>query len=244
MGRIISVLSGKGGAGKSTVAAGVARILTASGKRVLLADTDAGLRSAEFLTPNGAAAVYTMADVTAGTISLDRAIVPGDGCPDFLAAPAQEDTWDGTAAAQQLLSAAEQYDFVIADRPAGFALDLEKALPDFTALILSGMEPMSLRGAASVCERLGQLGKGTRFLILNRFQPQWVRKRLVPDIDTLCDQVGAQLLGVIPEDLYVAEDVLSVDFYTDAPYRKALTRISRRLMGEPLPLPKLTKLLK
>ena len=45
MGLVTVITSGKGGAGKSTVSVGLGCTLAKNGKRVLLIDGDAGLRS-------------------------------------------------------------------------------------------------------------------------------------------------------------------------------------------------------
>ena len=44
MGVTVSVISGKGGTGKTTLCAGIAACLAAEGKRVLCIDADIGLR--------------------------------------------------------------------------------------------------------------------------------------------------------------------------------------------------------
>ena len=50
MGVSVVVTSGKGGVGKSTVALGMGRALAQKGRRVLLVDCDAGLRSLDRMT--------------------------------------------------------------------------------------------------------------------------------------------------------------------------------------------------
>ena len=45
MGEVISVISGKGGTGKTTLCAAVATCMAADGKRVLCIDADIGLRN-------------------------------------------------------------------------------------------------------------------------------------------------------------------------------------------------------
>ena len=45
VGELIAVLSGKGGTGKTSVCAGIAAALAASGRRVLCIDCDVGLRN-------------------------------------------------------------------------------------------------------------------------------------------------------------------------------------------------------
>lgn len=49
MGQVTVVTSGKGGAGKSTVTAGLGCALARLGRKVLLVDADAGLRSLDLL---------------------------------------------------------------------------------------------------------------------------------------------------------------------------------------------------
>ena len=49
MGQIISVVSGKGGTGKTSFCAGVAVALCALGEKVLLIDADRGLRSLDIV---------------------------------------------------------------------------------------------------------------------------------------------------------------------------------------------------
>lgn len=49
MNRVCVVTSGKGGAGKSTVTAGLGYALAGASQRVLLIDADAGLRSLDLM---------------------------------------------------------------------------------------------------------------------------------------------------------------------------------------------------
>ena len=49
MGQVISVVSGKGGTGKTSFCAGVAVALCALGEKVLLIDADSGLRSLDIV---------------------------------------------------------------------------------------------------------------------------------------------------------------------------------------------------
>ena len=73
MGLISVVTSGKGGAGKSTVTAGLGCALARQGRHVLLVDGDAGLRSLDLMLGIGSA-VYDMADIFEGRCEPIRAI--------------------------------------------------------------------------------------------------------------------------------------------------------------------------
>ena len=76
MGLVSVVTSGKGGAGKSTVTAGLGCALARRGNRVLVVDTDAGLRSLDLMLGVGGSAVYDMADIFDGNCEPIRAIYP------------------------------------------------------------------------------------------------------------------------------------------------------------------------
>ena len=86
MGTITVVTSGKGGAGKSTVSAGLGCALADLGHKVLLLDGDAGLRSLDLMLGVSSATVYDMADVFAGRCEPVRAY-RGGGLPPHADAP-------------------------------------------------------------------------------------------------------------------------------------------------------------
>ena len=63
MGIVTVITSGKGGVGKSTVTAGLGAALERRGRRVLLIDMDAGLRSLDFMLGVSCDLVYDLSDV-------------------------------------------------------------------------------------------------------------------------------------------------------------------------------------
>ena len=242
MGRIITVASGKGGAGKTTVSNGIARVLKAKGLKILLVDTDYGLCSAEFLLSRGSDVVYHLGDVASGEVPLEKAVVSAQEEPDFLAASPYEP--NAQEVAKVIENAARLYDFVFVDRPAGLDSSLETALSSFCSLVVSGPDAMGIRGAQNACSLLKQAGCEKCYLLINRFRPLMVKSKTAPDIDTVCDTVGAQLLGIVPEDADLFSHQAKGIFSFKAPYGKAMFRIGSRLQGEAIPLPKLSKIMK
>lgn len=77
--RVISIASGKGGVGKSTVAVNLARALAAQGRRVCLLDADLGLANVDILL--GLSPRRTLEDVLFRRASLEEALSPV--CPGF-----------------------------------------------------------------------------------------------------------------------------------------------------------------
>ena len=76
MGVSVVVTSGKGGVGKSTVALGMGRALAQKGRRVLLVDCDAGLRSLDRMTGAEENLVFDIADAAFGRCAPAEAIYP------------------------------------------------------------------------------------------------------------------------------------------------------------------------
>ena len=76
MSEVIVVTSGKGGVGKTTTSANVGTGLAAMGKRVVLIDTDIGLRNLDVVMGLENRIVYDLVDVVEGTTSEIVANIP------------------------------------------------------------------------------------------------------------------------------------------------------------------------
>ena len=74
MNQICVVTSGKGGAGKSTVTAGLGYALSRHNERVLLIDADAGLRSLDLMLGVSGNTMYDLSDVLSSNCDPARAI--------------------------------------------------------------------------------------------------------------------------------------------------------------------------
>ena len=66
MGEVIVVTSGKGGVGKTTTTANVGTGLAAAGRKVVLIDTDIGLRNLDVVMGLENRIVYNLVDVVEG----------------------------------------------------------------------------------------------------------------------------------------------------------------------------------
>ena len=88
MGKVMAVLSGKGGTGKTTVCAGLALELAAQGCRVLCIDLDVGLRNLDIALGMAQVPALSFPDVSEGGASLlEAARHPGCEALSFLTAP-------------------------------------------------------------------------------------------------------------------------------------------------------------
>lgn len=165
MGSVAVVTSGKGGTGKSTVTAGLGCALARTGRKVLLIDGDAGLRSLDLMLGIGGT-VYDMSDIFAGRCEPIRAIYPSPLCPDLFVVPAP-------VSLEQLCSPDDMrrlcrgftlyYDVILVDCPAGVGRGFETALaPAERALVVTTPDMVCARDAQIVsgCWKTGAARPG------------------------------------------------------------------------------------
>ncbi len=201
MGQVSTVASGKGGVGKSTIAAGLCASLAHQGKRVLAIDADAGLRSLDLILGLEDEAVYDLADVLSGRKRLSDAMIRHEalGALFFLAAPLTADDPNLTESALRSLIAhtGNAFDYIVIDSPSGLHpwARYTAAVCDLLLLIATP-DPSAVRATARASQILG----GNQRLIVNRIDPKAVRDGVVPNMDTIIDTVAVPLIGLIPED--------------------------------------------
>lgn len=75
MSEVIVVTSGKGGVGKTTTTANVGTGLAALGKKVVMIDTDIGLRNLDVVMGLENRIVYNLVDVIEGNCRIKQALI-------------------------------------------------------------------------------------------------------------------------------------------------------------------------
>ena len=243
MGELIAVLSGKGGTGKTSVCAGTATALAASGKRVLCIDCDIGLRNLDISLAMSDSGALSFLDVCSGDYPLSRAAQhPVYPSLHFLTAPLNRtpESIDLDAFGGMLSQARAEYDYVFLDAPAGIdaGFRLAASFAD-RCILVTGPSPAAIRDAARAGEMLELMGRTNVRLIVNR-----IRKKMLTTMDLTVDDVmdntGLPLLGIIPEDLNVtlaaAFSQPLLKFRPRCPAAKACGRIAKRIQGLPVPI--------
>jgi septum site-determining protein MinD len=244
MGKIFAVTSGKGGVGKSSFSSGLACAF-APEKNVLLVDMDAGLRCLDLMLGVSEELVFDLSDVLLGK-PLDECVCTVKSKKfknlHLLAAPTDTnkiDTFSFTAFAKEV---AEVYDVVIFDFPAGVDFSLAAALPkDTMHLIVVNPDVVCIRDAAEVVERISEFSDNFR-MILNKFNIKLVKSGVYKNIDESIDKTGIQLGGIVPYCEKLACFVAMGKPISKGRAFKAFKRISKRLNGEKVRLPKPKKI--
>ena len=222
MGVTVSVISGKGGTGKTTLCAGIAACLAAEGKRVLCIDADIGLRNLDIALGMAEQPAVAFTDVTQGFCKLsDAAEHPALPGLFLLTAPVREQ--DALVEQQRfgalLREAREAFDWVLIDAAAGIGTSFRLATQFADRCIVAATpDPASLRDAACAPRLFS---------------------RMHLTVDDMMDQTGLPLLGLVPEDPAVVLSAAAgkaLILNSSGGAAEACLRISRRLRGEPMPL--------
>ncbi|MDR0315146.1 MAG: AAA family ATPase [Oscillospiraceae bacterium] len=229
----IAFTSGKGGVGKSTLVSAIGQSLCEKGHKVLLVDCYMGLVSLDIMLSLNQT-VYNWYDVISGACSPDKALTQGDG-PYLLSAPQKR--VDVTE--QDMIDLIEKYendfDFILIDSPAGighgFKLSLAMAND---AIVVSTPDNVCARGVGAAVAGIYEAGLAPR-LIINRLKKKGVKRNDLLNVDTVIDQTGARLIGVVFEDekfsVAINKGQKPPDYLKAS---KAVGRITRRLQGEEL----------
>ncbi len=234
------VTSGKGGAGKSTVSAGLGCALAHRGRRVLLVDGDAGLRSLDVMLGIAGTAVYDMADVLSSACQPTNAIYPSPICPNVFVLPAPvnlEQLAQPEAMAGLCRELSAFYDEIIVDCPAGIGRGFKAAIAGADRAFVVTTPDMVCARDAQIVSRLLKKHDIPARLIINRLRPQPILRGKMPDIDELIDTASLQLIGVLPEDEEVAvANAYGKPLPVESKAAVCFANIAGRYMGEDIPL--------
>ncbi len=247
MGKIILVTSGKGGTGKSTFTVNCGTALALLGQKVLLIDTDAGLRALDMMLSVSDEVVYDLADVLDNRCKASMAILQTH-CTNLslLPAPSTNEEPFSVKAFQRLCQGLSRYfDIILLDSPAGCGAWAQSAAQAADqALVIATADPVSIRDADVIAGKILSNHLSNIRLIINRVQPRILQKKLHGGLDTVIDAAAVQLIGIIPED-----DRITLAAFDGHPIvrstaarngaARAFCNIARRLLGENVPLYKM-----
>ena len=238
MGKVIVLISSKGGSGKSTVAVGLASAFSSLSKSVLLIDADEGARCLDTMLGVSEDTCFDLGDVLSGRCEPGDAAInaPALEGVKVIPSPFSPGQTDFSALSKVAASAAESYDYVIIDTKGQLPAERLALLPH-DAFFISVVTPddIAVRNTGLLSAGLWRAGIKCR-LIIDRF----TLKR--PDgkcscIDNIIDCSAARLLGIIPEDKYLSR--LNSGECRSGKAAQAMYRIAARIDGNDIPLPKI-----
>lgn len=245
MGRVFAIMSGKGGVGKSTLAAALAEYYACHGKRVALLDGDTGLRCVDLMLGMQDRVVYDLGDAAEKICEVEDALITHPDNPNLmlLAAPQMISASDikRKAMGRIIEKISEQTDILLMDAPAGIGRGLKILLGNLAEpVIVATPDAVCVRDAEKMCALLLELEEPKPVLVLNRVSRRLVRKGLMREPSEIAQSLDLALIGVIPESEKVYRALLRGEGALDSGDQRvanAVEVIAANLLGADAPLP-------
>ena len=240
MGEVIVITSGKGGVGKTTTTANLGSSLAEAGKKVVLVDTDIGLRNLDVVMGLENRIVYDIVDVIEEKCKLRQALIKDKRFEELFLLPAAQ-TRDKTAINEDQMKdltkkLKEEFDYILIDCPAGIEQGFKNAIAGADrAIVVTTAEISAIRDADRIIGLLESSEIKNPELIVNRLRPNMVKKGEMMEVEDIVDLLSVDLIGVVPDDEYIitqtnkGEPVIK---NKKAPSGKAYIEIARRILGE------------
>ncbi len=243
MGEVIVVTSGKGGVGKTTTTANIGTGLSMLNKKVVLIDTDIGLRNLDVVLGLENRIVYNLVDAIEGKCKLKQAMIKDKDNENLylIAAAQQRDKTSVTPEQMKKLTEElkQEYDYIIVDCPAGIEQGFQNAIAGADkAIVVTTPEVSAVRDADRIIGLLEANEMKETKLVVNRLRPDMVKRGDMMSADDVVDLLAVDLLGIVPDDENVViatnrGEPLVGD--TKSLAGQAYMNICRRLNGEQVP---------
>lgn len=243
-GRVIVITSGKGGVGKTTTSANIGTALAKEGYKVVLIDTDLGLRNLDLLLGLENRIVYTIVDVIEERCKLKQALVKDKKNPNLSLLAAAQTRDKSAVNAEQLKEICdklkEKNDFVLVDCPAGIEQGFQNAIAGASeAIVVTTPEMSAIRDADRIIGLLNTREEITSTrLLLNRVRPNLIKNNEMMSVDDVVGILEIPLLGIIPEDTGIitstnkGEPIVNDESSLAG---QAYRNIAKRTLGEEVP---------
>lgn len=242
--QIITITSGKGGVGKTTITANLGAALADMGKKVVCIDADIGLRNLDVVLGLENRIVYDLVDVVEGRCRIRQAMIRDKRLSGLYLIPAAQ-TRDKTAVSPSDMirlcdELASMVDYIIIDSPAGIERGFRNAIaPATKVIVVTNPEISAVRDADRIIGIIEAEEKGPASLIINRVNAEMIKRGDMLSTDDIVELLAIKLLGVVPDDEKVIVSTnrgspISLD--GKSPAGVALRNIAKRIEGEDVPL--------
>lgn len=243
-GRTIVITSGKGGVGKTTATANIGTGLAMRGHKVVVIDTDIGLRNLDVVMGLENRIVYDLVNVIEGNCKLNQAMIHDKSQNELYLIPAAQTRDKNSIDPEQLRELCakleEDFDYVLMDCPAGIEQGFKNAVTAAQeAIIVTTPEVSAIRDADRVIGLLEAAELPRPKLIINRINPDMVKRGDMMDQRDVVSLLAVDVLGLVPADektITAANKGVPVVHDKKAPAGAAFLRIAARVDGDDIPL--------
>ncbi len=243
MGEVIVITSGKGGVGKTTTTANVGTGLAKEGKKVVLIDTDIGLRNLDVVMGLENRIVYNLVDVIEGNCRIKQALIKDKRYPNLYLLPSAQ-TRDKTSLTPEQMGKLtaelkEEFDYILLDCPAGIEQGFKNAIAGADrALVVTTPEVSAVRDADRIIGLLEANEVSHTDLIVNRLRSDMVKRGDMMSADDVVEILAVNLIGVVPDDenIVVSTNQGEPLVGSKTMAGQAYENICKRIAGEEVPL--------
>lgn len=239
MGEVIVVTSGKGGVGKTTTTANIGAGLSRLDKKVVIIDTDLGLRNLDVVMGLENLIVYNLVDVIEGKCRMKQALIRDRRYENLYLLPSAQTKDKSAVSPGQIRKLTdelkEEFDYILVDCPAGIEQGFQNAIAGAErAFIVTTPEVSAIRDADRIIGLLEKNGIRKNELIINRIRIDMVKRGDMMSVDDVTEILSIPLLGIIPDDEQVVigtnqgTPVISIHSTAGTAYNN----ICRRILGE------------
>ncbi len=244
MGEVIVITSGKGGVGKTTTTANIGAGLAVLGKKVVLVDTDIGLRNLDVVLGLENRIVYDLVDVVEKSCRLKQALIKDKRYDGLYLLPAAQTRDKNAVKPEQMMwlcdELKQEFDYIIIDCPAGIEQGFKNAIAGADrAIVITTPEVSAVRDADRIIGLLESQEIRNPRLLVNRVRADMVKRGDMMSIEDIVDILAIGLIGVVPDDENI---IISTNRGEPAVTEnkslagQAYRNITKRIMGEDVPL--------
>ncbi len=242
MGEVIVITSGKGGVGKTTTTANVGSGLAMLGKKVVLIDTDIGLRNLDVVLGLENRIVYNLVDVIEQNCKIKQALIKDKRYDTLYLLPSAQTRDKDAVSPEQMEELTNElrneFDYILLDCPAGIEQGFKNAIAGADrAIVVTTPEVSAVRDADRIIGLLEANEIKKTELIVNRLRMDMVKRGDMMSSEDVLDILAISLLGVVPDDENI---VISTN--TGEPLvgsaslaGQAYMNVCKRIIGEEVP---------
>ena len=243
MGRIFAIMSGKGGVGKSTLAAALAECYAKQNMRTVLLDGDVGLRCADLMLGMQDRVIFDLGDLVEKSCQPKQALVrhPELSSLSLVAAPQMISASDleQSELGRIITQLSDRSDVMIIDAPAGIGRGLKNLLGAAAEpVIVATPDDVCLRDAERLSLLLTQWEEPRPVVVFNRVSRKLVRQGEMRTPAQMAAALDLPLMGAVPDSPKVYRALLhrrSALHCGDPRVVKAIENTAARLMGNDVP---------
>lgn len=205
MGEAIVFTSGKGGVGKTTTIANIGAGLSRLDKKVIMLDTDMGLRNLDVVMGMEDQIQYNLIDLLENQCRLKQALIRDKRYPNLFMIPASlrcKKVRDYESKLYTLITQLKQeFDYILIDCPAGIdeGFHFSVSAAD-RAVVVTTPNISAVRDAGRVIYLLESMRIPQVDLLINAYHARLVRKHDMLSQQDIEEVLGMRSIAVIPTD--------------------------------------------